>query len=712
MNNPLDIHKQAFREEAQELLTELEHSLLEWEEQPDDMELVGRIFRAMHTIKGSGAMFGFDDIARFTHEVETALDLVREGRLAASPQLIDLTLAARDQINTMVRAVDGGDPIDGSKRQEIEQAFAALIRSVDSHMSRQSSLPGPDPHFEQAPSGRTTTYRIRFTPFEEIFLQGTNPLGLLNELRDMGRTEVIAHLDGIPPLEDYVHDACYTCWDIILTTSQGVDAIKDVFMFVEDNCRLSIDLIDDGGHFDQENSYQRLGEILLERGDIKHEDLIKALKKKPRLGEVLVDEGMVSSESVESALIEQQVVSAFREKRSQVSEVSSIRVPAGRLDKLVDLVGEMVTVQARLSQYAGRRVDEELRSVAEEVERLTAELRDNAMSTRMVPIGTLFGRFKRLVRDLSHELNKEMEMVLSGEDTELDKTVIERLNDPLVHLIRNSIDHGIESPEERKSAGKPAKGALMISAVHSGANVLIKIQDDGAGLNREAIRAKAIEKGLIPADADLSPKALNNLIFAPGFSTSKTVTGVSGRGVGMDVVKKNIESLKGSIEVESEKGAGTTITLKIPLTLAIIDGLLVSVDDGYFVIPVSTIEECVELTPMEIKRAKSKRMIIVRDVMVPYIRLRDRFELDGKHPEIEKIVIAKINSEAVGFVVDQVIGDHQTVIKSLGPVFKNVTDISGATILGDGSVALILDLQQIVRQTEDFEAKSIINGKR
>ena len=372
----------------------------------------------------------------------------------------------------------------------------------------------------------------------------------------------------------------------------------------------------------------------------------------------------------------------------------------------------MVTVQARLSQYAGRLVDEELRSVAEEVERLTAELRDNAMSTRMVPIGTLFGRFKRLVRDLSHELNKEMEMVLSGEDTELDKTVIERLNDPLVHLIRNSIDHGIESPEERKSAGKPAKGALMISAVHSGANVLIKIQDDGAGLNREAIRAKAIEKGLIPADADLSPKALNNLIFAPGFSTSKKVTGVSGRGVGMDVVKKNIESLKGSIEVESEKGAGTTITLKIPLTLAIIDGLLVSVDDGYFVIPVSTIEECVELTPMEIKRAKSKRMIIVRDVMVPYIRLRDRFELDGEHPEIEKIVIAKINSEAVGFVVDQVIGDHQTVIKSLGPVFKNVTDISGATILGDGSVALILDLQQIVRQTEDFEAKAIINRNR
>jgi two-component system chemotaxis sensor kinase CheA len=370
-------------------------------------------------------------------------------------------------------------------------------------------------------------------------------------------------------------------------------------------------------------------------------------------------------------------------------------VPAEKLDSLVNLVGELVTVQARLTQTASVLHDNELAAIAEEVERLTGELRDNTLNIRMLPIGTTFGRFKRLVRDLSNDLDKRIELITEGAETELDKTVIDRLNDPLVHIIRNSIDHGIELPSVREAQGKPGTGTIRLSASYSGASVLVTVTDDGAGLDAEAIRQKALEKGLVSPTAELTKKELFSLIFAPGFSTAKTVTNVSGRGVGMDVVRKTIDMLRGAVEVESERGSGTSVTLKLPLTLAIIDGLLVKVGGNFFVLPLSTVEECIELIHETDELRNGNCLVNVRGQLVPYIRLRETFGMEGGLPRIEQIIITEAGRGRIGFVVDDVIGEHQTVIKSLGKVYRDIDGISGATILGDGTVALILDTNRL-----------------
>ena len=404
---------------------------------------------------------------------------------------------------------------------------------------------------------------------------------------------------------------------------------------------------------------------------------------------------------IESALVEQQHVREERQKRQVAESVASIRVPAAKLDSLVNMVGELVTIQSRLSALATRLGDPALTQVAEEVESLTGELRENAMSVRMLPIGTTFSKFQRLVRDLSAGLGKEIVLQTEGEETELDKTVIERLNDPLIHLIRNCIDHGIERPEARTAAGKPLQGIVHLSAEHSGAFVFIRIRDDGAGLDSEAIRAKAVERKMITPDAALSERELYALIFAPGFSTAKEVTNVSGRGVGMDVVKKGIDALQGSIEIESRKGAGTSVILKLPLTMAIIDGLLVRIGEAHFILPLSFVDECVELSRQQVADAHGRNLVAIRGELVPYIPLRRRFGIPGEPPEIEQIVTTRIDGGRIGLVVDQVIGEHQTVIKPLGRMYRGVDEMSGATILGDGRVALIIDIANLVRSAEE-----------
>ena len=411
----------------------------------------------------------------------------------------------------------------------------------------------------------------------------------------------------------------------------------------------------------------------------------------------LVAEGLVAPDKIESALAEQQHVREMREKNRAADTSSTIRVPAARLDRLVNMVGELVTVQSRLSQLAAQVNDADLVLVAEEVERLTAELRDNTMSIRMLPIGNTFSNFKRLVRDLSEELGKRIDLVTEGAETELDKTVIEKLNDPLIHLIRNSIDHGIESPAVREQKGKPKAGTIRLTAEHAGAHVLIAIIDDGAGIDAEAIRRKAIEKNIISADDNLTEKELYALIFAPGFSMAKTITNVSGRGVGMDIVKKGIDGLNGSITITSNINVGTTITLKLPLTMAIIDGLLVRIAESFFVLPLSSIEECVELTREDVAQSFGRNIVHIRGEVVPYIPLRERFGISGESPAIEQVIINRVGEERFGLVVDQVIGQHQTVIKNLGNFYKQIKEVSGATILGDGTVALIIDITQLVQ---------------
>jgi len=678
MTKPADTYK----EEAYERLSELEGALLELEETPDDSELIGKIFRALHTIKGSGAMFGFDDIASFTHEVETVFDLVRNGIVPVGKELIDLTLRAGDLIRSML---DGTDPT-------VDQA--TLTASFKRFLMHEESAAGTAPTAAANPqaTGPIETYRIRFRPSPDLFATGTNPVLLLNELRGLGDATVMAELDSVPLLQDLDPELCYTSWDIILSTSRGMDSIKDVFIFVEDMSEIIIEPVGE--------EERKLGEIIVDRGDVAKEDLEKVLKEKKPIGELLVDAGLVTKNKVESALVEQEHVKEIRGKKAKEEAASSIRVAADKLDTLVNLVGELVTVQARLSQEAASRNDPELSLISEEVERLTEELRDTTMSIRMLPIGTTFSKFKRLVRDLSQELGKEIELYTEGAETELDKTVIEKLNDPLVHIIRNSVDHGVELPSVRESIGKPRQGMLNLSAKHSGANVLIEITDDGAGLDKEKIRAKAIEKGLIAPDAELPEKELYALIFHPGFSTAKNVTSVSGRGVGMDVVRKTIDSLRGSIEVQSEQGIGTTIILKIPLTLAIIEGLLVKIGKDHFVMPLAAVEECVDLSREDVRKAHGRHMANVRGSLVPYVRLREEFGINNDLPDVEQIVITEIDRNRVGFVVDQVIGQHQTVIKSLGRVYRDVEGVSGATILGDGSVALIMDMVRLRKRVE------------
>src|SRR6185369_2907523 len=380
--------------------------------------------------------------------------------------------------------------------------------------------------------------------------------------------------------------------------------------------------------------------------------------------------------------------------------ISSIRVSADKLDSLVNLVGELVTVQARLTQTAAGRDDHNLLALAEELERLTGDLRDNTLSIRMLPIGSTFSRLRRLVHDLAGELGKEIDLVTEGGETELDKTVIEKLADPLVHLIRNCIDHGIETPAVREAAGKSRLGRLRLTAIYSGDSVQISISDDGKGIDRDVLRARAVERGVIQAGAVLSDTELLNLIFTPGLSTTTMVTTVSGRGVGMDVVRKGVDLLRGAITVSSRKGEGTTFTLRIPLTLAIIESLLVRVGNESYVLPLSLVEECIELSRADVARSNGRQLVNVRGTIVPYIPLRQRFGVVDQAPDREQVVITEVEGKRVGLVVDQVIGEHQTVIKSLGRVFRDVAGLSGATILGDGAVALILDVPQIIHAAE------------
>ena len=706
-NQSLDAGRDVFLEEAAELLEQLEESLLELEESPDDIELVSSVFRALHTIKGSGAMFGFDRVSAFTHEVETVFDKVRSGDMAASPELIDLTLASRDIIRGMLEEVnEGSDEVPEENAQNIVRSLQELSGSekggVHSSSSGSSAAPGEDADVKEQ---ILSTWRIRYKPPLDVFASGTNPCHLLEDLMELGETNIVALNEDVPPLSELNPEQFHIGWDVLLTTDKGKEAIEDVFIFVDEESDLIIELVEHHDNLDDEDAdiqFKRLGEILVMRGELTEEQLNEALGTQKQIGEILVDKGLISEDKLHSALQEQEhlkkVTSKVQSKQKASSE-SSIRVPSSKLDQLVNLVGELVTVQARLTQEAETRKDPQLLFLAEEVERLSAELRDNTMNIRMVPIGSTFSKFRRVVRDLSRELGRQVVMTTAGAETELDKTVIEKLNDPMVHLIRNSLDHGVEPPDVREKKGKDPGGTIHLEAEHSGSHVLIRVTDDGAGIDKEKIRKKAVERGLLEQDAEISDKELYGFIFSPGFSTATVVSSVSGRGVGMDVVRTNIEELRGSIDVKSSVGQGTTVTLKIPLTLAIIEGLLARVGDERYVLPLAAVEECVELEEEDAGAERGRNLVNLRGELVPYVHLRRYFDIGGDRSETEQIVVTRMDGHRVGFVVDEVIGQHQTVIKNLGYLYRDIKEISGATILGDGSLALILDVSNLVQET-------------
>lgn len=699
-----DQGRKAYFVEASEMLDQAEDTLLKLEKTPLDKELLNRFFRVMHTIKGSGAMFGYDEIALFTHEVETFMDRVRDGAIQMSPDLVDLLFQSRDLIRDMLHE-------EGRDRDQRSQAIIATLRTILPPDEAPASPTCPTTARDASASEfALNTFRIKFRPEENIFFTGANPFGLLREVMDMAGDQgeasaslcrVIARVDDLPSLDELNPEHCLTWWDMLLATSQDANAIHDVFLFVEDDAELLVEKICCTDVDETEQTHQRLGDILVHRGALSPQDIDEVLQRKEKIGQMLVRSGRVSPQEVASALTEQEFVSEITARKSAgpaAKTQTSIRVDSEKLDLLVNLVGELVIVQSRLNQVAGRSSSSELIGLAEEMERLSDSLRDNTMTMRMLPIGTTFNKFNRLVRDLSKELGREIRLVTEGGDTELDKTVIERLNDPLVHLLRNSIDHGIEDPQTRLAAGKPREGTILLSASHGSGEVIIRIKDDGQGLDTEAVRKKAIAKGLISADAELTQQQIHELIFAPGFSTAAKVTGVSGRGVGMDVVKRAIDELRGSVSIDSRKGHGSTMTMTLPLTLAIIDGLQVEVGGESFIIPLPHVEECVELRHANSKR-EAKSIINIRGEAVPYIRLVNWFNLAERSLPIEQVVIVNLSEHRMGLVVDRVVGQHQTVIKSLGKVYGDVRGVSGATVNGDGSMSLILDTGSLVEDS-------------
>jgi two-component system chemotaxis sensor kinase CheA len=647
-------HSATFLLEADELLQQVEAVVLDLEARPEDAEQVNRLFRTFHTIKGSGSMFGFDAVAGFTHHVETALDQVREGRLQFTPALVTLILASKDHIQALLAAATSGTPADSREGDRIACELAVLQGAAPAAATEVEAAVAP-----VAAAGAIQNFRIFFRPEPGIFAMGMDPICLLNDLRALGDCTVVAKTDSVPALAELQSDTCQLAWDVTLATTQGEAAIRDVFIFVEDGAELRVEL------------QAEVAPVVVE---------VAPVAPLPVSAPVLVEAAKTPASSPKAA-----------------GSQASVRVPSDRLDHLVNLVGELVINQSRLSQAQALIASSEMAAVVESMERLIAELRDSVLGIRMLPIGATFSRFQRLVRDLSSELGKEIDLVTEGADTELDKTVIDQLGDPLVHLIRNSMDHGIEQPDERVSKGKSRRGTLRLAAAHEGAHVVITIEDDGRGLDKSAIRAKAVEKGLIGADALLSDQDTFNLIFLPGFSTAKTISSVSGRGVGMDVVKRTIEELRGTISLSSPEGRGTVIKLTLPLTLAIIDGLLVEIEGDRFIVPMASVTENVELSREERRGNNGRHTVPVRGELIPYIRLRDLFEIRGKDFDLEKIVIVSYEGQRIGLVVDHVIGSHQTVIQPLGPFYRGVDLFSGSTIMGNGSVAMILNLAGVVR---------------
>ncbi len=686
---------ETFREEAMELLEKLESNLLELEQNPTDRELLSAVFRVMHTIKGSAAMFGLDRISEFSHEVESILAALRDGKIPLSGPLINHTLLARDIIRDMITS---GEPEGNELPADMLgflESFRKTVGFSDEEEKPAVQAKAKAPAVDNRP---VRTWFIRFAPDKDIFMRGTNPFSIVQELAGLGEVVCIPDVERIKPLSSFDPTECQSELYVFVTTKADENELRDAFIFVQDFAKIDIECLPG----DEEYTPRKLGEILVSRGLIETDKIENAVSRQKKLGEILIEEKLVSKTHLKVALEEQKLAQRALKGKQMAADMSTIRVKSEKLDQLMALVGELVTIHARILQTTKLyNENDEVLSVIEQFGRLTDELRSNTMSIRMVPIGTTFSSFKRLVRDLSAELGKNVNLVTEGGDTELDKTVIEKLGDPLIHIIRNSLDHGIELPEVRKERGKEEAGTITLSAAQTGASVHIVIEDDGNGLDVDAIRRKALSKGLIKSEDVLTEEETFALIFAPGFSTKETVSSVSGRGVGMDVVNRQMELIGGTVSIESKTKEYTRIILKIPLTLAIIDGLLVRIGEDYFVIPLSVVVGCLEYAREPGKPEKG--IVIFHDRQLPFINMHDYFGLASPRPAIEQMVVVAIKNIQVGVLVDQVVGGNQTVIKPLGKLFRRAEGVSSATILGDGSVALILDVEQIMNAAEKLE---------
>jgi two-component system, chemotaxis family, sensor kinase CheA len=679
----MDNFKRKFVEEALDLINELETVLLRIEPNTEDKELIEHIFRIMHTLKGNSKMFGFDLIDQYTHQLETIYDLIRNGKMKVTERLMDLTLASVDHIRNLL-----DDEI--SARSDVQATHKELLLQIQDVIEGKKETAEEKKEVISSAHEDFYTYYIHFKPGAEILANGTNPLFLVEDFKALGDYLALPSFDQLPPLSELEAEKCYVSWEIILSTREEVEKIYEIFIFAEDSCTLDIQKLSD------ENW---MSDAVL-TGKIK--DLSASSNK--LLGAQKIKE-MASPEDKEDDKSKAADLHPGADG-GKLKNISNIRVASEKLDELINLVSELVTTQAGLSLLSEKINNKELLVVAEDVEKLVRRLRDSTFGIRLIPIENMITRFQRLVRELSHELRKNIEFKTEGTEIELDKNMIEGLIDPIMHIIRNSIDHGIEIPEERKRLGKPEKGIISFRAYHSGSNVFIQISDDGAGIDLKKVRQKAIAQNLIQPESVLNDKELIELTFLPGFSTAESVTNISGRGVGMDVVKRKIADLRGEISIDTKLHEGTTITVKLPLTLSIIDGLLVSIDNAYFIIPLSSVDKCFEFKHETLLEAVNN-MIFVNDGHIPFIYLRSEFGFRTKCPDLEQVVVIEYGDTRIGLTVDKVVGEYQAVLKSLGSIFKRQDTISGATILGDGTVALVMDPNKIINQFDYKNQKTI-----
>ena len=714
-----DEYLQTFVIECRELLEQMEEALLIVEQAAEDPEIINAIFRAAHTIKGSAGMFGIDHVVVFTHAAESVLDRVRSGDLSMNSVLAALFIEAHDHLKELISHVaEGSHPAD-----ETDNHGKSLIAQLEAYLgemggteAEQAPNLGEMPVVHQAKLEREESEAVetdlwhlslRFGP--EVFRNGMDPFSFVRCLSSLGSiVELVTIIDAIPSGEQMDPETCYLGFEISFSSEADKLAIDNIFNFVRSDCFIRIlpprSKASEYQRLIQELPEQemRLGEILVKCGTLTPEELDSILRIQSQhgddpqrpIGEVLVEQQMVSPPVVEAALEKQKQV-----KDNKKSEAQLIRVDAEKLDELINLVGELIIAGAGTNMIARRAGMADLMESTATLSRLVEEVRDSALALRMVQIGATFNRFQRVVRDVSKELGKDVDLVISGAETELDKTVVEKIGDPLTHLVRNSMDHGIESAELRIARGKPAKGTLKLNAYHDAGSIVLEVSDDGGGLNKEKILAKAIERGLVSEGANLSDKEIYNLIFEAGFSTADTVSNLSGRGVGMDVVRSNIQALRGTVDLDSVEGQGSTIRIRLPLTLAIIDGFKVGVGNASYVIPLDMVVECVELRAWASDEGDGQYLNL-RGEVLPYRRLRDHFDMEGDMVQRENVVVVRYGEHKAGLVVDRLMGEFQTVIKPLGRLFKGEKSIGGFTILGSGEVALIVDVPGLMGQIE------------
>lgn len=686
----MDSMKSTYLEEAFELLEKMETSLLLLESTPNDDELIEDVFRSMHTLKGSSAMFGFDKVAAFVHHLESIYDKIREGQLKVTKVLLNATLASIDHLKKIVEDTELEDPTNVEDNKNITIKILALLGEKPKAEKEEVNIVEKETNEK--------TFYISFKPHEDIFKNGTNPLYILDELTGMGTCEVFPRFQDVKDLDALNPEKCYSYWEILLATSSDENEVKDVFLFVESDSEIKVEEVCSYNVLAIDEASDLLQPYLsFEKEAID----LEALKEQAENHKPATSQGTVEA----SATPTNGTVAASKEK-SKEKGISSIRVASDKIDSLMSIVSELVTTQAGLSLFSENTLNPELEVIAENIEKLSRQLRDVAFGMTLIPIKNIMSRFQRLVRDVSSDLGKDVDFKTQGDETELDKSIIESLTDPLMHILRNSLDHGIESAEVRKAAGKPEKGTIMFKAFYSGASVHIQIQDDGKGLDVAKIKEKAIAKGIIAEDAQLTDKEAFQLIFYPGFSTAAVVTDVSGRGVGMDVVRKNIESLRGEIDIDSVKGKGTTLTLKLPLTLSIIDGLLVEIAGTNYVVPLSVVDKCYEVK-YEALENNFKGLLTLDDVPVPFINLRKEFMVYDEKPEFTQLIVVNNGERKVGLSVDHIVGEYQAVLKPLGKYYQNQDYLSGATILGDGTIALVFDTNKIVSK---FSVKEVVEN--